>query len=449
MLFRSGQAGEGRQQLLVDAGYTIGVFPRNLWRYVRPETPWPVYASEGGGLIVGPGGVDPASGIEVTWPFFDDGELRAVEDLRNPYFAPVAPHVPARVAEFEAQLAALEADGWKHATITDYVRQVEGMGIEVPEAPPVLDGTWQPPSTDSIHRWLGGRSQANIGDEEDNRLRSGNAIARMHADATQVLVEVAAAQGVDTSVWDDELARMWKALWHAQVSDGSGVNPWRAEVLWCLARNTEVLERATTIRTAVLAELGWEHAVVDLATRDAQEAPGLPIPEAPEAVDPWFDIDTTGDGRTLDVAWYRVGGDDRARVQLTYSAATDCGRDCDEARIALAFPWDGTTLRYSPALIEDEVRSYTMADFTFLEDQAFLPLANGLIGLGDDLWLIKHTRSVHIAARISPSDDHVRFIDAAILPTTSGTWEFDVFRGSADDALAIANALNIDPLVWY
>ena len=40
--------------MLVDEGYEIGVYPRNLWGYVRhEETPWPYYESEGGTLIVG------------------------------------------------------------------------------------------------------------------------------------------------------------------------------------------------------------------------------------------------------------------------------------------------------------------------------------------------------------------------------------------------------------
>ncbi len=115
----------------------------------------------------------------------------------------------------------------------------------------------------------------------------------------------------------------------------------------------------------------------------------------------------------------------------------------------MGFPHTGDDLAYSPGLIEDEVRSYPLDAFTFLEDEAYLPLPNGLIGLGDDRWVIKHVRETHIAARISPSDDHVRFIDAALREGDTPTWAFEYFEGTAEEALAIANRINVHPLVFY
>ncbi len=446
---QEGQAGEGRQQLLVDEGWRIGVQPRNLWRYVRDgETPWPYYASEGGVLVVGPGGVDPESGIEVTWPFFDDGELRAVAEGINPYAAAIGPHVPARVAEFEANLQTLEDEGWKHTSITDYVHQLEGAGVDMPDAPPLLDGTWQPPSTDSIHRWLGGRSQVNASHEEDNRVRSGNATARLHTDATQVLVDAAKTMGTEDPAWDAEMAEIWTQLWHAQVSDASGVNPWRGEVLWCLALNDEVLERAEAVRAAVLAELGWEHVQVNLAERSAAQIEGVPLPEPPDAIDAWFDVPVRADGREVTVEWFAGPGDNRAVIHVTVAGSEGCD-ECDERRVEVAFPRTTDNIAYSPGLIEDAVRTYPISDFTFLNDEVYLPLANGLIGIGEDLWLIKNVRTAHIAARISPADDMIRFIDAAIHEDTDNTWVFEVVRGSAEEALSTATGINIDPVVFY
>ena len=446
---QEGQAGEGRQRMLVDQGWTIGVQPVNLWRYVRDgETPWAYYESEGGILVVGPGGVDPDSGVEVTWPFFDDGELRAVLGGANPYLAAVAPHDPNRVAEYEAELQALADDGWKHTSITDYVHQLRGMDVPTRPAPPLLDGTWQPPSTDSIHRWLGGRSQANVNDEQDNRIRSANAVARMHVDATQVLLDAARERGHDSESWGAEMGEIWRQLWHAQVSDASGVNPWRGEVLWCLARNDEAIERSEALRAELLDALGWTHVQIDLENRDAGEIDGIPAGEPPAPTDPWFDIDLRADGRTSAIEWFEAGAANRARIEIAFTAAEPCG-GCDVKRIEAHFPFTGTTIAYSPALIEDEVRSYDFDEFSWLMDEVYLSLANGLIALADDLWLIKHTREVHIAARLSPSDTFVRFIDAAIWADTQERWVFDVVRGSAEEALSVANRINVDPLVFY
>jgi hypothetical protein len=96
--------------------------------------------------------VDPEPGVEVTWPFFDDGELRAVGGAGNPYTAAFTPYDPARSPEYAAELEALDTDGWKHTSIADYVRQLDGMGVDRRTAAPLLDGPWQPPSADSIHR---------------------------------------------------------------------------------------------------------------------------------------------------------------------------------------------------------------------------------------------------------------------------------------------------------
>ena len=86
---QEGQAGEGKHAFMADHGYAISVFPKNLYAYVREgEERWPYYRDRGVDVIIGPGSVDPASGIELAWVFFDDGELLAVP--ASPYLAPVS-----------------------------------------------------------------------------------------------------------------------------------------------------------------------------------------------------------------------------------------------------------------------------------------------------------------------------------------------------------------------
>jgi hypothetical protein len=450
---QEGQAGEGRQQMLVDMGYTVGVYPKNLYRYVQGDDPWwPVYESRGGKLIVGPGGVDPASGVEVAWHFFDDGELRAVEKGMNPYFAPLAPANADRIAAYEAELEALEADGWKITTITDYVAQLDALGVEAKPAPPLLDGTWQPPSTESIHRWLGGRSQVWHNTEEDTVVRSGNAEARMHTDATQVLYEHAQAEGADVSPWDARMFALWEALWRAQVSDCTGVNPWPGEVIFGIRENEWLLSETAALRQEIFTALGVEHAAVDLRARTVTPNDGPPIAEPPDPIEPPLDVEILADNREVATLWYQPAAS-TARVEIEFSAPdpeTACFGACDERLLSVRFPRTQDLIAYSPGLIEDEVTSYALSDFTFTEGEAWLPLANGLIGLGDGVWVIKHTRSNHVAARISPAVATIDFEDATIPDDVGATWAFDVlFDASPEEALAYANRLNVDPIVFY
>ena len=106
-------------------------------------------------------------------------------------------------------------------------------------------------------------------------------------------------------------------------------------------------------------------------------------------------------------------------------------------------------LRMLAALIEDEVVQHPFDAFDLQNDEVYLPLANGLVGLGGDLWVVKHTREVHIAARIAPEDPWVRFIDETAPREGEITWVFDVFQGSPEAALEWANSINIHPRVKY
>ena len=155
---QEGEFGEGRHAFMHTHGYEIGVFPKNLFKYVRGlDTPvWPYYTLRGTDVVVGPVGLDPSSGIEVAWPFFDDGEKLAVANDLDPYFGDLFHYDPARMTEYEEELRALEDAGYKITTIEDYVRHPKARGLSQPDMGPVLDGTWQPGSTAGVHRWLGG-----------------------------------------------------------------------------------------------------------------------------------------------------------------------------------------------------------------------------------------------------------------------------------------------------
>jgi hypothetical protein len=464
---QEGQAGEGRQKMLLDEGYTIGVFPKNLWEYVHLGSNaagyWPLYSSEGGDLIVGAGGVQADSGLQLAWNFFDDGELRAVGKTSagpyNPYFAPEAPHDPTRIAEFEQELAAAEAQGYSLTRISDYVRHVKAEGITAKPAPPLLDGTWQAPSTDSIHRWLGGRGNVDaiFKVEQDNAVRSGNALASLKVRALQRIVDAAVAKGVLPKGIDPTLKTLWRELWRAQVSDCSGVNPWFGEVQFGLDTNAEVLAACQGLAGATSTGQGIAgHPRVDLATgavtavdKFLPPPSGLEVEPATGPADPPLPVTVTTLDRKHAETWEGVGKD-RWRLTVQIDKASCDPADCDpDVRVVnLTFPRKQDAIEYSPGLLEDQVRTYPFSVFSFSKGEAWLPLANGLLGLGDGWYVIKHVAQVHLAARVStgPTFD---FQDETLPADHSATWVFEVFHGSQADALKIATRLNISPVVWF
>lgn len=458
---QEGQAGEGRQDLLVEQGWKIGVFPKNLWKYQHKSDDgkwWPLYSSEGGDLIVGPGGLDAAAGIDLAWSFFDDGELRAVEKTAagplNPYFAPKAPTNPARVAEYEQDLLNLEKAGYKLTRVADYVRHLKALGVQAKPAPPLLDGTWQAPSTHSVHKWMGNMGIPFGADEQDNAVRSGNAKAHFDVAGLQVMVDALAktAAGQPGQAHyallqsaQKKAAELWRLLWHAQVSDCSGINPWWGEVHWGLNLNAQIAKEAKEMREQLIAASAKPMAQVDLAARTAEYGSWPTVAEPLPPVAAPMDVTLTAD-RPLQAKWFAAGQPDSYLLQVI-ATPTDCDA-CSFWMSEVAFPRQEEVIQYSPALIEDEVRSYPLSAFELSLGEVHLPLANGLIGLGKGWWVVKEVASVHLAARLTAKVPTVAFEDQTA-PKQGFTWRFWVFKATAQEALQRAQRLNIAPLVLY
>ncbi|MDP6945178.1 MAG: hypothetical protein QF464_13605, partial [Myxococcota bacterium] len=189
---------------------------------------------------------------------------------------------------------------------------------------------------------------------------------------------------------------------------------------------------------------------VDLETGEVDTSVPVPIGGLMEAQTAPLEATVRADKREPTAAWYEYSPT-HWRYELHFGAALaedDCD-PCDPRLVEVRFARTGESLAYCPGLIEDEVRTYALGDFVFQNGEVYLPLPNGLIGLGGDLWIIKHTREQHIAARVAPDEMSVAFIDATPQVLTEDVWVFDLVEGSAEDALAIANRINLHPEVFF
>lgn len=453
---QEGQAGEGKHSFMADNCYTKSVYPKNLYKYVRNgETRWPWYSDHGVDVVVGPGGseIDPESGIEVAWTFFDDGELLAFP--LDPYFAPFAKEETTieELAKYEEELSALEEQGYKITSISDYMSQLEAQQIEKKELPPVVDGTWQPTSTSSILRWMGGRSAAPYNNQErDNYIRTTNYQIAIDLAVAEELVKTANLKGLDTGDSVNQVMEGWRQLLLAEVTDATGITPWIGEFMYAENYNAGAKEITDSVTDNMLTLLGWQHAMVDLETYTTEEIDDIPVAEAPTEVDAPFDLTIYAPTRTTEIKWYRYGDDNTYNVKVSIgSAADETGKDQDNCIVTLDFPRYEDKITYSPGLIDDTVVSYDFDDFSFQKEEIYLPLPNGLIGLGNDWWVIKQCRSVHLAARVpsSLSDEKtVQFIDETADPLGNVEWNFIVFTGSQEDALKLARRINTNPLEY-
>jgi len=449
---KKGEFGEGRHAFMQTHGYDIGVFPKNLYKYYRGDVPyvWPYYSLRGTDVVVGPIGVDPASGIEVAWPFFDDGEKLAVAADLDPYFGDLFRFEPARMIEYAEQLQALEDAGYKITTIEDYVRHLKARGLDQPDVGPVLDGTWQPSSTDGVHRWLGGMGQVPWSvNERDNEVRTANVRGRTLLQAADLLIDYTeAALGADYSAYRASMSEAWRHLLFAEVSDATGINPWAGEIDYSLSHTAEAEFIADYVITELKSDLGAPYVAVDLLTGDVQELDELPVPEEPPVTAPPLAVDISAERRTSTVTWYHTGfWDGTERYQLVLSVSEASGTGSQGRIIRVSFPRTHDRIVYSPGLLETELVDYGMDEFVFQEGKHFLPLPNGIIGLGGGWWAIKHTDTVHVAALVTEGSSMIDFEDETQPVGEATTWVFEVFQGSAEDALALANRINVWPLV--
>lgn len=453
---QEGQAGEGKHLFMSTHGYSISVWPKNLFSYYRgDEARWPLYTNHGVDVIVGPGEVDASSGIDVTWTFFDDGELLSTP--LDPYFAPFQNAKLEKVKEYETKLTGLETSGYKITSITDYVAHLKAQNIAAKPLPQILDGTWQPQSQ-PLGRWFGMRSQAPYNNlERDNEVRSFNYRVHQALKGAEALAAYAATQNKADGAWRATLDEGWRQLFLAEVSDATGITPWIGEFIYGQTANAAGWKAAQDVTTAALKALATPYATVDLADGKVTPLAELPVAEAPEKLDtPPLAVTLDAPSRTSGMTWYKWGGATEGyELRVDFGAAADVtGKDAPNCKVTLTLPRTESVFAYSPGLMEDEILEIPQSAIvpraaTETNHDVYLPLPNGVFGLGNNWWVIKDCTKVHLAI-VVPSDAAdmtLRFVDETANPEKGASWRFLFVKGDKAAALAAAKRINTEPVL--
>lgn len=424
---QEGQAGVAMGPAMKARGYRTLVWPKNLWSYQHGDfDAQPLYKFGDVFMIAGAKGVSyQKDGIDITttWTFFDDGELLATGDL-NPYFPDVFKVKPEAVAAYEAELSSLEKDGYAITTIEKYV---DGVKDKVPLAdpPPLLDGTWQPNSTEGVLRWLGGRGIWGA-DERDNDVRTLGAMAHRELVAAEAIAKEA---GINR---DLELAGAFRLLFLGQVSDASGINPFRGEVEYGVAHFTEALRVARDVINDAKEAMGAQSVVIDpgaspAATLGAEDVFAGSPSEAP------IKLVISPDGREVHESWEEIGPGHH-RVTIAFGPG-------ESTFVSVTFPGtSGAPIETTMALDDAALASLPRENFSF--DHYYLALPIGIIGLGGGRYVIKDQARTHLAAEVFKDSGDVVFRDDTSPAFEPATWVFHVFSGSAEEALSLASRIN-------
>jgi hypothetical protein len=96
-------------------------------------------------------------------------------------------------------------------------------------------------------------------------------------------------------------------------------------------------------------------------------------------------------------------------------------------------------LIYSPALMEHQLVQYPLENFK--PSILYLPLVNGIIGINENTYLIKHNTTMHIACAVHITNKSVQFVIENPKPVST-QWIFTIFHGAGDDAVRLALQIN-------
>ena len=420
---QEGQSGEGMAAPMVANGYETLVWPKNLFSFLHEGLESaPLYAF-GDAFMITSRGLSYSEGantLDTTWTFVDDGELLATGGI-NPYIWDAFVKSADAVAKYEASVVSLEQKGYQVTTVSKYVAAIRTW-VTPAVPPPLLDGTWQPSSTDGTYRWMG---KGGV-EERDGDVRSALALAHREL----VLAEtIAKSAGLDARA---ELDAAWRMLALGEVSDATGVNPWRSEVEYGLGYAAETLRLARDVIDAGKTALAQRSVTIDsdagtVANGAIDAQPPMPV-DAPLALG----VDTGG--RAATVTWSLAAPN---HYVVAVAIAAGPGRSA-----SVRFPGSGPDIVYTPALAETPVHR-PRAAFGF--EHFDLALHDGLIGIAPGRWVVKDQAFVHVGARVRVDGPDVEFHEDTLSSDDAITWVFHVLDGDEATATQFARRLNVRP----
>lgn len=439
---QEGQFGEGMLDFMKHEHYQTAVVSNNLFKYFHKDEDghfFPYYEKYGVYVVPSTGLSYEAqnANLQVAWAEFGDAELVATG--MSPYETNFA-YNPEVLKQFEDKLMKFEVDGYRLIKISDYVKLLKTLRIKPKPLPAFLDGTWQPKDTDNVFRWMGDHKTTA---EKDVYVLSQNVRSRFDLLAAEALLRFAKnktkMKKAQIRGLEEKLYAAWKEQLLAEVSDSTGWVPHPVEIQYSINHSLKAQEDAVDIIGTVKKELSYPFFSIDTKTGNVKKEEHLP-PEKKAAGDiklPMeFEIkanDVSYDVKTLKVSDHEY--------QLDFSMK----KQKPGGSIVFSFPLTTDKIIFSPALTEESLAEYSYSAFTI--DATYVPLSNGLIGLSDKIFLIKHNESNHTAVKLDFINKRVEVVN--MNASTSGdVWTWTVFFGNKQEALKKAGEINVTPTLF-
>jgi hypothetical protein len=393
---------EGIANMGANNAYKVAVMTGGNYGWFQDSGSSPYYTCRGLKVLKDSSTVFPNSGIEAKWEFVGDGETVTSFD---PYFPVLKPYVKLCIANLDKKFKNYVDEGYKIAKVSELIDALDAAGERPVPLKPILDTPWRPGDGSGVFQWMG---EYVFPWEEDYTLLTGNWTAR------SCLMAFESKYGEQ---YPEKVEEAWRHLLEAEVSDSTGWRPMFSEIAYTKEHADAVLAIIQSIDPSLLS--------------NAWTRPEL----TPENSGP-VDVKISGNLKKKEIKWYSFPGQENVWVM-----------DVNLERfilicpglVSIDFPYDSEFIEYSPAMLEDEVRTISINDIK--HNPIHLGIPNGLIGLGGGSYLVRDNNYGVLALKIDI--DGKKISCQALNPTEKEIrFRFYIIKGDPQTALIWANMIN-------
>ena len=351
--------------------------------------------------------------IEYLWYHCGDGNhvtaIYKPADLQYCYYDPVWAHFCV------SQVLAYEGRGYRFTQLGEFANTLDYSVAD--ELPALIEGSWNPQGADGVFCWMG---RNDTPWEDDAAVLTAISRARTRLVTAERTIDRMHSPSVPNSM-HERLSLGWDQLLNAQVSDTMGWNASPQAVAYSLKASDHALLLATQLIEEGGAHIDppCEHLSGEVwpEGQDHLDLTDCPVPEI-------FGVD---------------GHSSLTRINRSVCLC-ECIFQASAGRFGIRFPFSLNEIVFCPSGLET---APTRIDLNGLKtDCPTLPLANGLIQVANEIFLIKNTSFVHVACRINRGLRVAEFAIERGREPNGYRWQFYIVRGALEYAVKIANLVN-------
>jgi hypothetical protein len=316
----------------------------------------------------------------------------------------------------EKLISDLQDRGYTFSTITEYVEETKNKPTE--QLSDIIESSWNCQKSRGAFTWM--NKQERAFDRNTNILglawRSRHELRKCEKIFESLsIAEQKAAHPLLDSLWTKQLL--------AESSDPCGWAPTPNEVRFGIESAESALISARALH-------------LTLQGRSKRKGP----PSLPE--DEVIQIERPSSNADFASLPFLIGAEGALDVYDCGVESAVCALSAKaiDEEAGIGFRLMSRSVVFCPSGLESEPTHLEID--SALPNELFLPLANGLIGIGDNMYVIRLNRYGQPSAKVNKKSDNVVFGISGKIVGRSITWRFMLFSGTLQAAVCLANTVN-------